>query len=238
VKHVPVVLCAALALCGPAGAGPPAPVPILEYHVIGDPPAGTPFPGLYTSVADFEAQLGWLAAHGYTAVTLDRVHRYWTRGAALPQKPVVLTFDDGYPEDWQVVMPLLRERRWPGNLNLKIGNLVPQRVRKLIAAGWEIDAHTFTHTDLTRASPSLLRHDVAGSRRWIQNVFKQPANFFCYPAGRYDDTVIAAVRRAGYLGAETEVAGKASPADGMFTLPRFEMLRGDGVAGLAANLGR
>jgi peptidoglycan/xylan/chitin deacetylase (PgdA/CDA1 family) len=169
-------------------------------------------------------------------VTLDRVYRHWFRGGSLPAKPVVLTFDDGYPEDWSVVLPLLRARQWVANLNLQVGNLVPKRVRELIAGGWEIDAHTFSHPDLTKVSRSQLRREIAGSRRWIQNVFKQPADFFCYPYGRYDDAVIAEVRHAGYLGAETEVSGYASPADGMLTLDRLEMVRGEGVAGLAAKL--
>jgi peptidoglycan/xylan/chitin deacetylase (PgdA/CDA1 family) len=240
VKHGLLSVAAAvsvLVLCGVADAHSPTPVPILEYHVIGDPPPGTPVPGLYTSVADFRGQLAWLAAHGYTAVTLDRVYRHWFHGGSLPRKPVALTFDDGYPEDWQVVMPLLRARGWPGNLNLQIGNLVPVRVRQLIAAGWEIDAHTFSHPDLTRVSSAQLRREIAGSRRWIQNVFKQPVSFFCFPYGRYDDAVVAEVRRAGFLGAETEVGGFASPHQGMWTLDRFEIVRDDGVAGLARRLG-
>jgi len=229
------VACAALGATAARAA--PAPVPILEYHVIGDPPPGAPVPGLYTSVADFRAQMAWLASHGYHAVTLDRVYRQWTGRGTLPSKPVALTFDDGYPQDYTTVLPILRSHRWVGNLNLQVGNLVPKHVRELIAAGWEVDAHTFTHPDLTRVSASQLRTEVAGSRRWIQRVFAVPVLFFCYPAGRYDDAVVAEVRRAGFVGAETERPGSASPANGMFTLDRYEMLRGEGAAGLAARLG-
>jgi peptidoglycan/xylan/chitin deacetylase (PgdA/CDA1 family) len=231
-----LLLAAALALAvsgaGTAHATGEA-VPILEYHVIGDPPAGAPLPGLYLSVADFRAQLDWLATHGYRAVTMDAVWRHWTSGAPLPPKPVVLTFDDGYVPDVTVVRPLLRAHGWPGNLNLHIGNLVPAKVRLLIAAGWEIDAHTFNHRDLTTETGSDLAHDVAGSRSWLRSVFHVPANFFCYPAGRYDAAVIAAVRRAGYDGAEAEIPKSATFAD-RWTLGRFEILRGTGAAALAS----
>ena len=212
------------------------PVPILAYHVVGDPPAGAPYPGLYVSVAEFRAQLAWLARRGYRPVTLNALRRHWRDGAPLPRKPIALTFDDGYPEDVDVVRPLLRAYGWPATLNFQIGNLVPARVRMLIAAGWEIDAHTFTHRDLTTLGPKELRREIAGSRRWIQRVFGQPVRFFCYPSSRYDATVIAAVRAAGYYGAQTERPERASPND-RFTLGRFEVLRGDGVAGLAAKLG-
>jgi peptidoglycan/xylan/chitin deacetylase (PgdA/CDA1 family) len=229
-----MLLAAALALVATGGGTAHATgdaVPVLEYHVIGDPPPGAPLPGLYLSVPDFRAQLDWLAAHGYRAVTMDAVWRHWTSGAPLPAKPVVLTFDDGYASDVTVVRPLLRAHGWPGNLNLQIGNLVPQKVRRLIAAGWEIDAHTFTHHDLTTETGSELAHDVAGSRSWLRSVFRVPANFFCYPAGRYDAAVIAAVQRAGYEGAEAEIPKEATPAD-RWALGRFEILRGTGAAGL------
>ena len=214
----------------------PTPVPILEYHVIGDASPGARVPGLYTSVSDFRAQMAWLAGHGYHAVTLDRVYRQWTGHGRLPAKPVALTFDDGYPQDYTTVLPILRTHGWVGNLNLQIGNLVPVHVRELIAAGWEVDAHTFTHPDLTHVPRAQLKKEVAGSRSWIRAVYHVPALFFCYPAGRYDAAVVAEVRRAGYVGAETEAPGAASPANGMLTLDRFEMLHGDGVAGLAARL--
>ncbi len=231
-----MTIVAMLVLCGGAVAAR-RPVPILEFHVIGDPPPGVPVPGLYTSVTDFRAQLDWLAAHGYHAVTLDAVYRHWFRGGPLPAKPIALTFDDGYPADYEVVSPLLKARHWAGNLNLQVGNLVPKRVRELISAGWEIDAHTFTHPDLRRVGPAQLRHEIQGSRTWIRNVFKQPVDFFCYPYGRYDAAVIAEVRRAGFLGAETEVPGYASPSQGLDTLDRIEMVRGDGAAALAQKLG-
>src|SRR5204863_202018 len=69
------------------------PVPILEYHVVGTPPADAPFPELYVGRSDFAAQLQWLRRQGYQPVSLGRVYDYWTRGYALPSRPVVLSFD-------------------------------------------------------------------------------------------------------------------------------------------------
>src|SRR5256885_7261690 len=129
-------------------------VPILMYHVVGTAPPDAPYPGLYVRRADFAGQLAWLRAHGYHAVSLRRVYDYWKHGYALPQKPVVLTFDDGYREDFTNVRPLLARRHWPGVLNLAVRNLLDRKltvaqIRTLIANGWEIDAHTLTHRDLT-----------------------------------------------------------------------------------------
>jgi len=237
---------AVLALALPASGAAAAPVtaaaarvPILEYHVIGDPAPGAPNQELYVSPRVFRAQLDWLARHGYHPVTLDQLFRSWRshRRVALPRRPVVLTFDDGYPADVSVVMPMLRARGWRAVLNLQIGNLVPAKVRRLIAAGWEIDAHTFTHPDLTTVGPKQLHREVTTSRKWIQSVFRVPVDFFCYPAGRYDDAVLAEVRGAGYLGGEAEGGGPASPSGDPYVLPRIEVLRSDGVAAVGARLG-
>ena len=65
------------------------------YHLLGDPPEGAPFPGLYVRRSDFLAQDAWLEHAGYRAVTLFDVWEHWHGRRALPAKPVVLTFDDG-----------------------------------------------------------------------------------------------------------------------------------------------
>src|SRR5207245_9257565 len=78
-------------------AGPhDASVPILMYHVIAVPPSTAPFPELFVRPRDFAGQARWLARHGYHAVTLRPVYDYWRSGYALPRRPVVLSFDDGY----------------------------------------------------------------------------------------------------------------------------------------------
>lgn len=219
----------------PASAPHNRPVPILMYHVLAAAPTGAPYPELYVKPADFEAQIRWLAGHGYQAVTLDRVLAYWRRGTALPPRPVVLTFDDGYPSDYTVAMPALRKHRWPGVLNLQVGNLVPLHVRQLIRAGWEVDAHTFTHPDLTTVGAAQLRHEVDGSRRAIRRLYGVPVNAFCYPSGRYNAAVIAAVRVAGYRAATTTRPGLGRPS-APYELARIRVDGSDGVQGLVRKL--
>jgi peptidoglycan/xylan/chitin deacetylase (PgdA/CDA1 family) len=211
------------------------------YHVIALPPAGAPFPGLYVSPHSFSVQMSWLARHGFHAVTLRAVYDHWKGRRPLPRHPIVLTFDDGYRSDYRAALPVLRSHGWPGVLNLEVHNLTvswglsPGRVRRLIAAGWEVDAHTITHPDLTKVDSEQLRREVAGSRATIRRRFGVPVDFFCYPAGRYDAAVVAEVRRAGYLGATTTQIGLARPSE-LYTLPRVRVSGGDGVAGLAARL--
>jgi peptidoglycan/xylan/chitin deacetylase (PgdA/CDA1 family) len=217
------------------------PVPILVYHVIAAPPAGAPLPELYVSPTDFSDQMAWLADNGYHAVTLYAVYLHWRTGASLPAKPIVLTFDDGYRSDDVNARPVLAAHHWPGVLNLEVANERPSwgldlvRLRRLVDAGWEIDAHTITHPDLTTLDAFRLQQEVAGSRTFIRRQLHQPVDFFCYPAGRYDVNVMAAVRAAGFLGATTETFGLATPPD-FFALNRVKVNGSDGVPGLAAKL--
>ena len=226
---------------GPQPAPDRRPVPVLMYHVIADPPRSAHFPDLYVSRQELAAEVRMLAAAGYEAVTLGQVFDAWHGRAKLPPRPIVLSFDDGYRSDVTAARPILATRHWPGVLDLDLSNLAPawgvgvRGVRRLMAAGWEIDAHSLTHPDLTALSGAALTHEVAGSRTEIRRRFGVAPRFFCYPAGRYDAEVVAAVRAAGFEGATTTNPGLAVWTE-PFTLARIRVDRGDGSAGLAEKL--
>jgi peptidoglycan/xylan/chitin deacetylase (PgdA/CDA1 family) len=216
----------------------PGPVPILEYHVLGEAPADAAYPELYVQRPDFRHELEWLDENGYQAVTLEQVEAAWYEGATLPPKPVVLSFDDGYRPQFTFALPQLRKHGWAGVLNLKAegSDLYESNVEAMIAAGWELAAHTIHHLDLTELGAGQLEEEVAGSRQLLQDEFHVPVKDFCYPSGRFDETVIAAVEKAGYVGATTEIHGYAE-SDAPYELARFEILGSTGVTGLAEDLG-
>jgi peptidoglycan/xylan/chitin deacetylase (PgdA/CDA1 family) len=213
------------------------PVPILEYHVLGSPPEGAPYPELYVGRTDFAKQMDWLEEQGYEAVTLEQVQEAWYHGGKLPPKPIVLSFDDGYRPQFTFALPTLKEHSWAGVLNLKAegSDLYESNVKAMIAAGWELAAHTIHHLDLTELGPEELEEEAAGSRKLLQHEFHVPVNNFCYPAGQFDETVVKAVEEAGYTGATTEISGFAE-RDKPFELARLEILRESHVRGLAEDL--
>lgn len=222
-----------------AAAASRQPVPILMYHAIRTPPRGARIRALWVRPREFAAQVRALRRDGYRAVTLQRAWDAWRGRATLPRKPVVLSFDDGYASHVRIALPVLRRERWPAVLNLtlsEVGELGGDgAVRRLIDAGWQIDAHTRTHPDLTVASDDQLRDEVVTARREIADRFGVAANFFCYPAGRYDARVVAAVRDAGYLGATTVKPGFARPS-APYELARIQVSGGIGANGLLRRL--
>jgi peptidoglycan/xylan/chitin deacetylase (PgdA/CDA1 family) len=213
------------------------PVPILEYHVLGRPKTEVPYPELYVPRAAFRKQMDWLDRQGYEAVTLERVEDAWYRGGTLPPKPIVISFDDGYRPQYTFALPQLRKHGWPGVLNLKAegSDLYESNVKAMLNAGWELAAHTINHSDLTTLEGEALEEEVAGSRKILQREYGVPVKDFCYPAGRFDETVIAAVEAAGYEGATTEIPGLAT-RENPYELARIEVLGSWGVEELAAAL--
>jgi peptidoglycan/xylan/chitin deacetylase (PgdA/CDA1 family) len=201
------------------------PVPILEYHVLGRPQGEVPYPDLYVPRASFRKQMDWLDEQGYEAVTLEQVEEAWYHGGTLPAKPIVISFDDGYRPQYTFALPTLSKHGWPGVLNLKAegSDLYESNVEAMLVAGWELAAHTINHSDLTTLEGKALEEEVAGSRRLLQDEYGVPVKNFCYPSGRFDSTVIAAVEAAGYVGATTEIPGLATK-DHPYELARIEVL--------------
>ena len=210
------------------------------YHVVGPTPPRAAIPGLYVGRARFASQLRWLAEHGYHAVTLDAVDRYWRGRARLPRRPIVFSFDDGYREQFTIAEPLLRGHHWPGVLNLEYAHLVHEdltgpMVRRMLADGWELDSHTMTHPDLTTVGAAALYSELVRPRQLLRRRFGVPVHFFCYPMGKFDPRVVRAVHAAGYWGATTTRFGLARPSQ-IFTLARIRVDRGDGPRELAKKL--
>jgi peptidoglycan/xylan/chitin deacetylase (PgdA/CDA1 family) len=199
-------------------------VPILVYHDLGTPPASEPYPGLYVSDADFEAEMAWLHSAGYQAVTLDEMMNAFFHHGTLPARPIVVTFDNGYIPQATFAPAVMARYGWPGVLNeITVEHLSNARLERLVKLGWEVDSHSLTHPDLTTAAPGELTAQVVRSRRFLQRTLHIPVNSFCYPSNRYNDTVVAAVKAAGYTNAVTENPGFATPQTDPYLLPRFEI---------------
>ena len=219
-------------------------VPILMYHVINPPPAGAPFPGLYVSAQEFAAQMRALAGAGYHAITQDQMWAYWKRGARLPAgKPIVVSFDNGYQSQYTNALPVLRSLGWVGNENIQLTGLPPSQgglsqtqIKGLVEAGWELDTQGVSHADLITLNAAQLSAQVAGARGTIQQRYGVPVNWFCYPSGHYDATVIAAVKAAGYTGSTTVIPGWASPESDPYRLPRLRVLGGTTPRALLSEL--
>lgn len=221
-------------------------VPILMYHRVGKVPVR---PGLYgagltVQTGVFAAQMEWLHRHDFHAITPRQLFDALEWGRPLPSRPVLLTFDDGYADVLYHAEPILHRLHMPA-----VAFVITDRVsgsdpsfldwrdlRDLERDGFTIGSHTVHHLDLAELSSAQAWYELESSRATLEKRLGVPVDWFAYPAGRYDASVLSLVRRAGYLLAVTTQPGAAQSARYPFTLHRDEILRGAGVAGLAALL--
>ncbi|MBO0686828.1 MAG: polysaccharide deacetylase family protein [Candidatus Dormibacteraeota bacterium] len=220
-------------------------VPILEYHYVRVNPNPRDQLGFNLSVTpeNFAAQMDWLGIHGYHPIDLRDLRAYLAGQEDLPPQPVVLTFDDGYRDFFTTAWPLLREHDFkavsyvvPGFLGGR-NYMTPEEVKELDLAGIEIASHTVHHFDLTKLDPGTLNLELQASRGYLEQLLGHPVLDFCYPSGKYNADVEAAVAAAGYQSATGEVDGTLHSLADRLAWTRVRVRGGEQLPDFAASMG-
>ena len=215
---------------------------ILMYHRVTD---AHPKERLCVSPQAFEAQMRWLREAGYQTMTLAQAVR-WVVGmdaSQRPQRSVVLTFDDGFEDNFVHAAPVLAASGFTGCFFVPTAFAESDRERQtsedrpmtwaqmqqLLRQGHEIGAHSVTHRKLARLAVEDVQREVVESKQALEHRLERPVKLFCYPAGSYTQAVKAAVRRAGFRGACTVAPGANRPGDDPLTLRRTEVSRFDSL---------
>ncbi len=196
-------------------------VPILAYHEVADEVAGEDEANLYSVSPDqFEQQLIYLKNSGYHSVSLHEVYEAWQGRAVLPSKPIVITFDDGYEDNYTQALPLLEKYGFSSTVFIivnKIGEndyLSWDEVRAMQAQHTEIGSHTLNHVSLGETASPDKQQEIVESKRLIEGEIHRPVEFLAYPYGSYDPECFALLAEAGYLGACTGKTGYNLSGDG------------------------
>jgi peptidoglycan/xylan/chitin deacetylase (PgdA/CDA1 family) len=223
------------------------------YHNVA--PASAPGYARYTVTAPmFAAQMQWLALARYTTVTLGSLLDAWSRGAPLPKRPVVITFDDGFRDCLDFAVPVLRQHGFTALFYLVAG-LVGQTsrwtlpsigmafplmdwsgARELIEAGMECGAHSMTHPPLGERGPSDWHHELVEAREVLQDRLGGEIGHLAYPYGSVNPGVRSAARAAGYVSACTTEPGLVRPGDDLLSLRRVPVYGGESLLDFACRL--
>ena len=193
-------------------AEPPAGFPILEYHMVTE----NPRPGAEKYVvppADFAEQLDYLASEGYTTITPQDYARARKGKQTLPEKPVILSFDDGYEDNHRVVLPMLEERGMKAvfyvvtnDIGLP-GYMTWDNLFDMERRGMEIGSHTANHIPLTTLPPEKKREELRLSKLMLEWKGLKTIYSFSYPTGAYDEGIVTMLAEEDYLTAVTGEAG-------------------------------
>jgi len=201
-------------------------VPILMYHYIriarGEDKLGEK---LSVTPTNFEDQIKILKENDYRTMKLadlaDPEKKEISRIMAANEKPIVLTFDDGYRDAYTQAFPVLQKYEFIGTFFIVRGfigrrnYLMKNQIEEMEKAGMEIGSHTLTHPDLTQLSRKAQEKEIFDS--------KEDTSVFCYPAGRYNKVSLELVKAAGYLAAVTTKYGLARETSDIFELPRIRV---------------
>ncbi len=208
-------------------------VPILMYHYLSEPPPNADIyrRDLSVSPALFAAHLDRINAERYTVISLYALIAHLTEGTPLPPKPVVLTFDDGYRDNYENAFPLLRTYGVTATFFIVMEFINRERpeyltwemVKEMAAGGMSIEAHGVDHTTLRGRSAVDLEFQALRSYETLQNALGVRAHLISYPAGEFDEQTIAIFQKAGYWAGFTTVQGATHRSDDLFRLPRVRI---------------
>jgi peptidoglycan/xylan/chitin deacetylase (PgdA/CDA1 family) len=208
-------------------------VPILMYHYLSTPPADANIYRRDLSVAPelFAQHLERIQLEGYTTTSLYDLLLHLTQGAALPPHPVILTFDDGYRDNYEYAFPLLVKHRMQATFFVVTDFIDEQRseyltwdmVREMYSAGMSIESHGRNHASLQDRDDDYLIWQALGSLETIQFELGVRPHFVSYPAGEYDQRTIDIFRSAHFWAGLTTKQGATHTGDDLFQLHRVRV---------------
>ncbi len=201
-------------------------VPILEYHQVLDDQE------LYSiDSREFEEQMKYLADHHYTAISLQELADGLEGKIALPAKPVVITFDDGYRDNLTNALPIMEKYDMKATVFVIPHDVGTQdyldwdEIREMQMRGTEIQSHTMNHVALPDISFEQCLSEVVESKAVIETQIGGSVGFLSYPFGKYNSEVVQALQEAGYRGGCTGHPGFNAPGQNLFQLKRVNIPR-------------
>lgn len=205
-------------------------VPILEIHdTIAIP--NNPYT---ISPEQLDEELSWLKSHGFHSVTLSQIYHAIYEHAPLPQRPISLTFDDGYESNFTTATPLLQKYGFVATEFMvtdfigKQGFLTADELKQMQTSRiWDIESHTVNHANLTKLDLPNIILQVTQSRQTLESLLGTKVNYFSYPYGFYNESVLRVLMNGRYRLAVCTRHGYANPSkDGPLLLNRIAIHQG------------
>ena len=186
-----IIFLAVLGLCAYRMHSATRAVPVLNYHQINDRDENS----LTVHTDEFDEQMKYLSDNGYHTITPEEMMDAWENGTPLPEKPVILTFDDGYVDNYKTAYPILEKYNLKGTIFLIsdfIGTypnyMTWAQVDEMQQSGLiDFESHTLSHPELDKIPADQVWHQLDSSKKALEWRLGKPINFIAYPCGSYDE---------------------------------------------------
>ena len=179
-------------------------MPILLYHMVND--GGSSYA---INPKNFDEQMKYLKEQGYETISLLEYAKARKGKVALPEKPIVISFDDGYLDNYTVAMPIMEKYNFKGTVFVvgndigKKGYLSYDDIRNLQKHNFELASHTSNHLPLAKLSAEEKKHEIEISKLFLDWKTDKTIFFLAYPNGSYDQECLDILKQTNYLGACT-----------------------------------
>lgn len=228
----------------PPALGEAAIVPILMYHHLADLPGNATELERTWTVApkDFDAQMNLIAQRSFRAITMAQLVAHLRDRQSLPAQPIIISFDDGWAEQYEHAFPILKKHGLIGTFFVYTNPIDRKQfmtwtqLQEMASAGMDIQAHTLTHPHLRTLAPDAAYKEIAESKSILEKRLGKPIVAFSYPFGEYNAGIIDMVKRAGFASAVTLASGYKQRADELFTLHRIRVSYPDSLDDFAKRL--
>lgn len=202
-------------------------IPVLMYHSISD---SDPNNNLLVPVEQFEVEVKWLKENGFTPMLLEDVLEAYNTGY-VPKKPVAITFDDGYADNYTDAYRILKENKMKATFFIITNNIDKDSyymdsdmLKEMKDNGMAIENHTSRHIEFTNISRDEKATIIQEGIDALKEKIGVDSKFVCYPVGRYDEETIEVEKELGIKAAVTTEPGISSISDGIYSLKRVRML--------------
>ena len=199
----------------------PTGIPVLMYHKIGDDKDND----AVIREDLFREQMKFLKDNGYNPLTMDQLYDYVVNGAAVPEKPVVLTFDDGYADTYSIVYPIMKEYGFAATVFINPGDvgtrLTWDQIREMHKNGITISNHGFQHIEMGQLSEAKQIENITKAQEALaKEVGIKDNPWFCYPYGDKNEFTDAATKKAGIKMSMAMKSGWAHTGDNPYNILR------------------
>lgn len=204
-------------------------VPVLCYHDIKDwkPGLRQSMKEYIVPVAAFKEQMQSLADSGYQTITPEQYYNHLTKGATLPEKPIIISFDDADLEQYTIGAAELEKHNFKGVffvMTIVIGKknyMSSEMIKDLSDKGHVIGSHTWDHHNVKNYTAEDYKVQFAGSRDKLQSITGKPVEYFAYPFGVWNEAALPQLEQSGYKGAFQLSASKRDSTLPLYTLRRM-----------------